>query len=167
MKRFKAMVALSSVSLLAAACGSSAAPSTTVAATPKLSVTNSSKYGSIVVAPNGMVLYAFTADSPTKSNCTGSCAAVWGPFIASKVTVGSGLNSSLVTYIKRGSGREQVAYNGHPLYYFADDTTAGVASGEGIKSFGGSWYVVSSSGSPVTSVAASTATTASSSYGGY
>jgi predicted lipoprotein with Yx(FWY)xxD motif len=37
---------------------------------------------------------------------------------------------------------QQVEYEGNLLYTFSGDTAAGQAQGEGIQSFGGTWYVV-------------------------
>ncbi len=169
MRKFLVTLTLLSLGLTVAACGaSSSATQPTSASVPRISATNTSKFGTIVVAPNGMVLYAFTSDTPTTSHCHGACASVWSPLIASRVSVSSALKASLITYINRGAGKKQVAYNGHPLYLFADDTTAGVATGEGLHSFGGSWYVVSSSGVPVTFTSAhsgATSSTSSSAYG--
>jgi predicted lipoprotein with Yx(FWY)xxD motif len=43
----------------------------------------------------------------------------------------------------------RLTYNGHPLYYFAADTGAGVAKGQGGKAFGADWYVVNAKGSKI------------------
>ena len=51
---------------------------------------------------------------------------------------------------KRTDGKKQVTYGGHPLYFFAKDTKAGDARGEGIVHFGGTWWVVSAVGKPLT-----------------
>ncbi len=174
MRKFNLAVALLSLGVVASACGSSASSTQAVSTKiPAIATANLSKYGSVVVASNGTVLYAFTADTSTKSNCSGACASVWIPLIASKVSVASGLHGSLVSYINRGGGKRQVAYNGHPLYHFVDDTVAGVATGEGLHSFGGYWYVVSTSGNPImpgaqsstTKKASTTSSSASSGYG--
>jgi predicted lipoprotein with Yx(FWY)xxD motif len=42
-----------------------------------------------------------------------------------------------------------VTYYGHPLYYYGGDSKPGQASGEGIHSFGGSWYLVNANGRAV------------------
>ena len=39
---------------------------------------------------------------------------------------------------------------GWPLYTFVLDSTAGDVNGEGMESFGGTWYAVSADGKPVT-----------------
>ncbi len=62
---------------------------------------------------------------------------------------GSGVKQSLLSTIKRADGTKQITYNGHPLYYFAGDTSAGDANGEGSKAFGAEWYVVNASGKKV------------------
>jgi Secreted repeat of unknown function len=51
----------------------------------------------------------------------------------------------------------QVSANGAPLYYFSGDSAAGQVNGQGIKSFGGIWYAVQASGTPLTSAAAAAA----------
>ncbi len=43
--------------------------------------------------------------------------------------------------------------NGHPLYTFAEDSSAGTAKGQGLKGFGGTWEVLSASGSGLTAAA--------------
>ena len=38
---------------------------------------------------------------------------------------------------------------GHPLYYFAADTGAGMVKGQGSKEFGAGWYVLNAKGSKI------------------
>ena len=96
-------------------------------------------------------LYLFERDSGKTSTCTGACAAEWPPLLASaKPTVGSGANASLVATIGRTDGKQQVTYNGHPLYLFSADQKAGDTNGQGVNAFGGLWYVLSSSGDEIT-----------------
>ena len=99
------------------------------------------KYGKVLVTPKGMTLYYYTPDTKTASKCTGGCASAWPPLLlpsGMKAPVKpSGLKGTLNT-IKRGS-RRQVAYNGHPLYTFANDHKSGQATGQGV---GGVWFVM-------------------------
>lgn len=55
-------------------------------------------------------------------------------------------------------GKLEVTYNHWPLYTFSGDSGPGVAKGEGISNFGGTWYVLNSSGNPVTSSQSSSST---------
>jgi len=107
--------------------------------------------GKVLVGANGRTLYLFTADKAGKSACYGKCASVWPPLIAARPTVGAGLTASMLGTTKRVDGKLQVTYAGHPLYFFAKDKKAGDVHGEGIVHFGGTWWVVSSGGEPLTS----------------
>ena len=50
----------------------------------------------------------------------------------------------------RSDGKPQVTYDGHPLYAFQGDSKAGDTNGQGINAFGAHWYVLSSSGTAIT-----------------
>jgi predicted lipoprotein with Yx(FWY)xxD motif len=107
--------------------------------------------GKVLVAANGRTLYLFTADKAGKSGCYRKCASVWPPLIAASPRAGRDLHASLLGTTKRTGGKLQVTYGGHPLYFFAKDKKAGDVRGEGIVHFGGSWWVVSAAGKPLTS----------------
>ena len=66
------------------------------------------------------------------------------------VTASGSASASDLGTITRSDGTKQVTYNGHPLYYYAGDSGAGMASGQGSDSFGAKWWLVSPSGSDVT-----------------
>lgn len=111
---------------------------------PTVTVRNITKYGAILAGSSGKTLYVFQKDSPGQSTCTGGCAQLWPPLLLKSgqtPSKGSGVNGTLGT-IKRSSGKEQVTYNGMPLYYYLPDSSSGQAVGQGIESFGGLWYVV-------------------------
>jgi predicted lipoprotein with Yx(FWY)xxD motif len=106
--------------------------------------------GKFLVDGQGRALYLFEADKSTTSTCTGACAAAWPPVTASAMPMaGSGVSQSLLGTTKRADGTEQVTYNGHPLYYFAADTGAGMVKGQGSKEFGAGWYVLDAKGSKI------------------
>jgi predicted lipoprotein with Yx(FWY)xxD motif len=136
------------VTVIAAALAATAA----VASTNKSSSISlrTTKVGKALVAANGRTLYLFTADRHKKSACYGQCAKYWPPLIGAKPTVGTGLKASLVGTTKRKSGKLQVTYGGHPLYFFAQDKKAGDLNGQGFVHFGGSWWVVSAAGKKIT-----------------
>jgi predicted lipoprotein with Yx(FWY)xxD motif len=106
--------------------------------------------GKFLVDGQGRALYLFEADKSTTSTCTGACAAAWPPVTASAMPMaGGGVSQSLLGTTKRADGTEQVTYNGHPLYYFAADTGAGMVKGQGSKEFGAGWYVVNAQGAKI------------------
>ena len=75
-----------------------------------------------------------------KSTCSGSCATNWPAFElddGEKAIGGDGVTGAIAT-IKGVDGKDQVTYNGAPLYYFAGDSAAGDTNGQGK---GGVWFV--------------------------
>lgn len=125
--------------------------------------TASSKLGTILVDSKGFTLYRYTKDSKNKSTCTGGCASTWPPLLVtgSGSPVGQGV-SGLGT-IPAAHGR-QVTYNGEPLYTYAGDSAAGQTNGQGV---GGTWFVVTTSGSTPGSGSGSSGGGAGSPGGGY
>jgi predicted lipoprotein with Yx(FWY)xxD motif len=112
----------------------------------------STSLGNVLVDSQGRTVYLFQKDSGTKSACFGACAAAWPPVRTSgKPTVGSGLTASKVATTPRSDGKQQVTYNGHPLYLFQNDQSAGDANGQGVNAFGAAWYVMSPAGDAITS----------------
>jgi predicted lipoprotein with Yx(FWY)xxD motif len=106
--------------------------------------------GQVLVGPNGRTLYLFEADKNGKSACSGACAQAWPPeTVTGTPKAQAGAKQSMLGTTKRSDGTTQVTYDGHPLYYYAGDTAAGSAHGEGLKQFGAEWYVVSASGKKV------------------
>ena len=138
--------------------GSSAASATTVALA-------NSKFGKVLVDASGHALYVFTKDSGTTSACSGGCAAAWPALVADGTpTAGDGLDASQLTTATQASGVTQVAYAGHLLYTYAEDTSAGDTNGQGS---GGSWFLVDATGSAVKAETATTTTAAAASGSGY
>jgi predicted lipoprotein with Yx(FWY)xxD motif len=146
------------VALTVAACGGGggANTSSTTAATSSSSPltvrVENSALGAILVDTQGRTLYLFKADSRGVSACDGACAAAWPPLLAhGNPRVAGGANVSLLSTIERSSGARQLAYNGHPLYLYAGDQKTGDLNGQGVTAFGAAWYVLSPTGSQVTS----------------
>ncbi|HLX33164.1 MAG TPA: hypothetical protein VKR79_10420 [Gaiellaceae bacterium] len=110
---------------------------------------HSTSLGKVLASSKGDTLYLLTADPKNKSVCKGSCAQTWPPLLTKgKPRAGKGVKASLLNEIKRGT-KEQVTYNGHPLYLYIGDSGPGQVSGEGIKSFGGTWYALNAAGKKV------------------
>ncbi|MEU6018004.1 hypothetical protein ABZ826_29410 [Streptomyces sp. NPDC047515] len=134
----------------AAAGSPSASPSESVPASGTVA-TASTPLGTILVDGKGRTLYLWAADTTSRSNCSGGCAKEWPPLIVSGEPVaGKGLKAGLLGTTKRDDGSRQVTYNGHPLYYFADDRAAGDTKGQGVNDSGAKWYVLDPSGSRIT-----------------
>jgi predicted lipoprotein with Yx(FWY)xxD motif len=168
---------LVAAALLAAACssssksgqGGSSATSGNSAAGGGSSVsveTHSGPMGTYLTDASGRSLYVFAADSAGKSNCSGGCASFWPPLTASSATGTGGAQSSMLSTITRSDGSKQVAYDGHPLYYFKEDTKAGETNGQGFDNFGAKWWLVAPSGQPITGSGGASSSAPSSSSGG-
>ena len=103
--------------------------------------------GTILVDSKGRTL---RRDPGPESTCLGACASAWPPLRATgKPTVSGGADGSLVGTSPRSDGRQQVTYNGHPLYLYAGDEKAGDTRGEGLTALGASWYALTPSGQQV------------------
>jgi predicted lipoprotein with Yx(FWY)xxD motif len=91
--------------------------------------------------PAGRTLYVFaqdtvgTASTPPVSNCTGACLAAWPAFLAGGDVVPTGIDPAKLTTFTRADGTQQSAFDGHPLYYFQNDTQPGQINGQGVNSF--------------------------------
>jgi predicted lipoprotein with Yx(FWY)xxD motif len=138
------------------------------ASTDDLNVAQSASLGQTVTNQDGFTLYVFAKDTtPGQSSCYGSCAVKWPPLTVqpgSQITF-SGINQSLVGYITRTDGTEQVTLAGHPLYTFSGDSAPGQTNGQGVD---GTWYAVTPSGQPnSTGVSPSSSSSSTSGSGSY
>lgn len=126
---------------------SSATAKNTAAVTTK----KSAKLGTILAGADGRTVYMFEADKNGSSSvCSGACAAAWPPLTTSgKPAAGGKASASDISTFKRDDGTTQIAYAGHPLYYYVPDKDGGDAYGQGAKGFGAEWYVVAPSGKKV------------------
>jgi predicted lipoprotein with Yx(FWY)xxD motif len=96
----------------------------------------------IAVNSKGAAVYTLSGDSAKHMECTkaNGCFSAWPPVTVKGKVTSSGVKGKLGTF--KTSGVTQVTLDGHPLYLFAGDHGAGVANGNGLKSFGGTWHVV-------------------------
>jgi predicted lipoprotein with Yx(FWY)xxD motif len=141
----------------------SSAPATTGAGTVS---TRSTSIGTVLVNSQGHTLYWFAIDTPTKSNCTGSCLTYWPP-VTGKVTAAPGttLPKGFGT-ITNSEGKTQATYDGHPLYTYVADTSAGMTSGNGKNLSGGLWWAMTPTGAKP-AAAPSSSPSSSTGGGGY
>lgn len=108
--------------------------------------------GKVLTGGDGRTVYLFERDRSGESYCSGACASIWPPVTSAGMpTAGAGLDAGKLSLIRRGSGLMQVAYEGHPLYYYQGDTSADDTYGQEKDQFGAEWYAVTASGSPAQS----------------
>jgi predicted lipoprotein with Yx(FWY)xxD motif len=145
-----ALLAVAAATAVLAACSSSGTSSTSggSSSSPAAATAGSLKTATIggvtvLTNANGFTLYSFAPDTPTKSNCNGTCAQNWPP-VAGPATA-SGVTGTFGT-IKRADGSVQATFDGHPLYAFAGDTAPGQAKGNGLNAAGGLWHEITTSG---------------------
>ena len=121
--------------------------------TTMVTVADHDDLGQILVDGDGMTLYMFDSDEQgaDASTCTGGCAESWPPVVVesdedrmSDDTVAAALST-----FGRDDGDLQVAANGWPLYYWANDESPGDATGQGVNDV---WWVLDSDGEPIREV---------------
>lgn len=149
--------AFAGIGLLVTACGGStgyAGPGSSGSGSgsgPVTIETHSGPMGSYLTDGSGKTVYLFAKDKGHTSTCSGSCATYWPPVTTNGSPKGAGqVHSGELATSKRSDGSSQVTYNGHPLYYYIQDKSAGDTKGQGLNLSGGLWWLVSPSGSALT-----------------
>lgn len=105
--------------------------------------------GDILVDAEGRTLYLFTSDKDANSTCYGECASYWPPLTTEGTPLGGdGIDRTKLGISARTDGTTMVTFNGHPLYYFIKDSTAGDVAGHGYNNV---WYVLDAKGNAITS----------------
>jgi predicted lipoprotein with Yx(FWY)xxD motif len=102
---------------------------------------------SVLVNGAGHAVYLLTGDSSKHPECTSATCLGYWPAVTSSAkrpVVGKGVSGKVAIW--RHGGIDQVTINGHPLYTYLADSSAAVATGEGVVSFGGTWKVLGGSG---------------------
>ena len=161
MRRFSFIGSIAAAAaLLIAGCGgggnnnsnsSASAPAKSPSGTALVNSANTASLGDIVVGPNGRTLYLFKKDTGPNSTCSGACAAQWPPLTAKgAVTSSGGVSMSALKTVRRSDGTMQVTLDGHPLYYYAGDAAPGQANGQGLNTYGATWWALSPSGKEIT-----------------
>jgi predicted lipoprotein with Yx(FWY)xxD motif len=97
-----------------------------------------------------------TSEKGGTLTCTddNGCTKVWPdtelPAGTTQPLAGSGIDATKLSTIKNAAGNLYITYGGWPLYTFSGDTGPGQAKGQGITSFGGTWWVLTTAGTPMT-----------------
>ena len=158
-KHWLAAPAVAGAAVVIAACGTSAAPTanTSPQSSPAAHAsagtsatvvidTRSTGIGMVLTNSQGHTLYWFALDTPTTSKCNGACASYWPPVLGKPAAgPGASLPKGFGT-ITRSNGQVQATYDGHPLYTYAADTSAGMTTGNGLNASGGFWWAMTPSG---------------------
>jgi len=129
--------------------------------------TTSTSAGTVLTDAQGLTLYWFAIDTPTMSNCNGSCATYWPPVIGTPSAASGATLTGKLSTIKRSDGQVQATYEGHPLYTYKGDTAAGQASGNGVNASGGLWWAMTPSGNIIKGGAAPATSSGGGGGGGY
>ncbi len=122
-------------------CSKSDAPTPDPGPDPTLAMvklSSNATLGSILTDQDNKTLYFYTKDAGATSNCTGSCISNWPVYHIETLAVASGLSTGDFSEITRADGSKQTTYKGWPLYYFANDNSAGDTNGENVNNV---WYV--------------------------
>jgi len=109
--------------------------STTTTGNSVFMTANDAAKGAYMADVSGRTLYTYDKDTAGVSNCSGACLQAWPAYTA-------GSQSDLpngISVITRSDGSMQYAYNGKPLYYYAEDTGPNMITGDGV---GGVWHIV-------------------------
>src|SRR5438105_9565589 len=106
--------------------------------------TGSTSVGMVLTNAQGFTLYYLTSEQGGVDKCTNQsgCNAVWpglAPPSGGSPSAASGVTGQLAV-ITTSTGAKEVTYNGWPLHTYAMDTQSGQANGQGITSFGGTWF---------------------------
>jgi len=142
--------------LLAAACGSGQTSQSATTTNAVVQTASNAKLGStVLVNARGMTLYSLSAETGGRFVCTKSadlpgtktsCLSLWRPLTVPAGHTPTGSVSGLGVIQRPDEMAMQVTYQGMPLYTFADDHSAGQATGNGFHDVG-TWRAVTTNGS--------------------
>jgi predicted lipoprotein with Yx(FWY)xxD motif len=157
-------LAVAGVLLVAAVASVGSALAGSTKSTVK-AATNTAPGKKVVVDAKGRTLYRLSGETKSALKCTSTvCLGAWPPLTVSsaktKLVAGTGVHGKL-TLLHRAGGVLQVMLGGKPLYRFVGDKTVGDTVGNNIKSFGGTWNVLSAGAATSTTPTPTTTTPAS------
>lgn len=154
------------ISGLVAGCGGSSSkptttvrttvPHKTVPASAQFSAANVPGLGPGLLDARGRTVYVLTKDGHTNAPCTdeSGCTDAWPDLPleggAKAAKAGTGITASLLGTKKSSDGETYPTYNGWLMYEYTGDSGPDEVNGQGISSFGGTWYILSPSGDPLT-----------------
>jgi predicted lipoprotein with Yx(FWY)xxD motif len=105
-----------------------------------------SEFGEMLFDANKQAIYIFENDPKGESVCYDECAEAWPPvFTEGEPKAGDGVNAELLGTVERRDGKQQVTYNGKPLYFYAHEAPGEVRC-HNVDLNGGLWWVVGPDG---------------------
>lgn len=116
-----------------------------------LGVDTVSAGGEYLTDAGGRALYTLE-DEDDPDACVDACAAAWPPYTRTATDelaptlANVGLQPELLGSVERPDGTSQVTYDGHPLYFYAQDRAPGETRGHDVTDQWGEWYLVQPSG---------------------
>lgn len=100
----------------------------------------------VVVSSTGLTLYELSGERVGNLKCLDrTCFGFWPPYevtATQPLTKARGVTGTLGRLRRVKGGFYQLMLNGHPLYRFGGDHAKGNAFGDGVRSYGGTWHVV-------------------------
>ncbi|WP_057660424.1 COG4315 family predicted lipoprotein [Pseudoxanthomonas dokdonensis] len=100
---------------------------------------------SYLVDASGASLY-FLQDNKDGRGCDAVCENAWPPVLSAGAAAETGVHGELLGRLQRRDGRQQLSYNGHPLYRYAGDAGAGRTSGHDVQDRWGHWQLLAPDG---------------------
>ncbi len=100
--------------------------------------------GTVLANASGFTLYHNTQEKNGAIICTGQCASIWPPVVATgTMPHATGMMHGKFGTIMRPDGTTQLTFNGMPLYTYSGDSASGQANGQSIQ---GIWFAATASG---------------------
>jgi predicted lipoprotein with Yx(FWY)xxD motif len=134
-----ALIAITAVLVPSAAVAAQAASSRSITLKSETATGMSTN---VLGAPNGRTLYRLKPETAHHVLCGKDCLVFWPALTVksktTKVKLPDGIKGK-IGYLKRGK-RWQVTLGGKPLYTYSGDSAAHQVNGQGIKTFGGTWF---------------------------
>jgi predicted lipoprotein with Yx(FWY)xxD motif len=133
--------------LVLVGCGERSGPA--LDARPNLGITaDDSEYGTMLFDERGQAIYLFDSETSDSPECYDDCASAWPPVLTEGPPEPDGdVDAALLGTTERDDGSVQVTYNGHPLYFYADEDPGEVLCHDVFLNDGW-WYVVTPEGGP-------------------
>ncbi len=115
-------------------------------ATGTVITTGGSEFGTMLFNEKKQAIYIWELEESSKAGCYGDCAKDWPPVLTDGTPQAAGeVKSDLLGTTKRSDGSTQVTYNGHPLYYYANEGPGEVKC-HNVVTHGGLWWVIQPNG---------------------